>query len=336
MSKKVYAHYGQSNGCYQHRILLPTRYCGTYDFPDADFTLSLSDPAEQFPVYHLYGLLTQKTLQCVGTWKGEGGKLVWSVDDLLPHTPTWNPCRMSKEELAGWWLARDVADLIITSTPVIAEQLGRPEKTVVARNLMEVSGYQTTEPAPVQDKVRILWAGSKTHQKDLEIIEDCVDAVLAKHGPEKVEFIFVGTAAGRVVKNHLHRGVHLEDGVSLGLYPKLLKVIAPQIVLAPLDPCLFNHAKSNIRVLEGWSLAAAVVASPVGEYKVIDHGETGLLAATPEEFTAHVDRLVTDAPYREKLARAGRRRVDQIGNWERSECRGEWREAFQKVLNLCS
>lgn len=333
---KVYAHYGQNSGCYHHRILLPTRYCGTYDFPDHDFTLSLSDPHEDQDAYHLYGLLTQKTMQCIGEWKGKGKKLCWNLDDALSEVPDFNPCKLSKEELAWWWLSRDVADLIICSTPALAKVIDRPSKTVVARNLMEVDSYRTKAPAPVDGKIRILWAGSRTHSKDLDLLDDPIREVMRKWGKEKVEFIFVGTAPGRSVRDYINNGLHLEPGVSLNLYPELLSVIKPHIVLAPLVNVPFNHSKSAIRPLEGFSLAAAVVASPVGEYgAVIQDGVTGLLANSTEEWVGHLDRLISDHQYRERIASNGRKWVGENGDWANPSCRTEWRAAFNRVIEVC-
>jgi glycosyltransferase involved in cell wall biosynthesis len=331
---RIYSHFGQNNGCFAHRILWPVRYCGE-EFSEHDWYLTTTDPVGDYDVYNLYGYMTPPTMACVGQWKRRGRKVVANFDDPLDLIPDWNGCQLSADNLGNYELSKDLADLIIASTPELAKRIGRPTKTVVARNLMEVASYGVSSHSPVDQKVRILWAGSNTHSKDLELADAAIDHVLTKWGTDKVEVIFVGAGNGKAFAKWLNRGLHFEPGVGLETYPKLLGFIKPQIVLAPLVDCDFNRCKSNIRCLEGFALAAPVIASPVGEYgRTVIHGETGYLASSDEDWIEALDELVGNETLREQMGNRGREYVGAYADWANPNCRGEWRQAWQRVLKL--
>jgi glycosyltransferase involved in cell wall biosynthesis len=328
---KFYAHYTPSSGCDLHRLMLPYRWMAE-DFPEHDFNLSLTDPFGHFDYLTTHGCPPLGNVRSYGMWKRQGGRWVWSLDDDMLAVPDDNPAKLKDAELDLWYAARDLADVVLSSTPALTAAVGRPEKTVTAPNLMPVADYGVTEPAPHQpgEPLRVLWAGSKTHQGDLEQIEAAVDRLLRKWGWPAVEFVFVGFAPGRLLRDWLIRGVHFNPGVGLGNYPQLLNSIRPHVVLAPLKPIPFNLSKSNIRVLEGFSLAAAVVASPVGEYAVVEDGVTGLHATTADDWFHAVDRLLADRDYRDHLARSGRRRVRDF-DWADRDAREPWRQAVRQL-----
>jgi glycosyltransferase involved in cell wall biosynthesis len=201
---------------------------------------------------------------------------------------------------------------------------------------MDVTSYGVTQPSPIEGKLRILWSGSRTHSKDLELIDGVIEPVLKRWG-DRVEFVYVGAISGNGAFKYLHNGVHFEKGVDLSMYPRLLGVIKPQIVLAPLVDCDFNRAKSSIRVMEAGCLAAPVIASPVGEYaEYVRHGETGFFAETTEEWVEYLNLLIGDHLRRERMGSAGRELVTEVGDWANPKCREEWKSALSAMANLCA
>lgn len=333
---KLYSHTGSNiNGCLLHRVIYPIRYL-TQDFPDHQLTLSLTDPVGKFDVYYLYNLLTGSSVQCTGEWKRHGGKLVVGFDDLLSKIPEFNNCKFEPDAFGWFEISKEIADLLICSTEALARGLGKPEKTVVARNLMDVDSYKTPSHNKAADKMRILWAGSKTHSADLDLLSPVVDRVLTEFGADVVEFVFLGSAPDEALKKWWNRGLHLEPGVTLKQYTDLISYIKPQIVLAPLVDCEFNVSKSAIRVYEAGCLSAPVVASPVGEYALsVDHGVTGYLANSTEEWFEAIATLLENGDLREQMGNAGRQKAAERWDWNSWECRAEWRTAFQRAFDLC-
>ena len=78
----------------------------------------------------------------------------------------------------------------------------------------------------------------------------------------------------------------------------------------PDDP--WSRGKCGLKLLQYLAAGLAVVANPVGvQAGIITHGETGLLATTPEEWVSAVRTLASDPALRRKLGRAGRERVER-------------------------
>lgn len=332
MNKRfLYAHLNPNSACDWHRIRLPF-FNLEADCPDVDVDISMGDPVGDYRYYLSHGIPLPQYLPEIGRWKRGGGKWVLSLDDDYDTIPESNPAKLGEDGLNYYAVAKDLADVIVVSTPALAAAVNRPAKTLVARNLMPVAEYRTTTPAPDDGRpLRVLWAGTKTHYDDLKLIEAPVEELLKKWRG-RVEFVFVGCVPNALLKRWVNNGVYYQPSVELGQYPKLLANIRPHVCLAPLADCVFNRSKSNIRVLESWSLAAAVVASPVGEYAVVRDGVDGLVAATGSDWFTAVDKLLGDGDLRTRLAAAGRVRVGREWDWANRECRGEWRNLVSELL----
>lgn len=75
-----------------------------------------------------------------------------------------------------------------------------------------------------------------------------------------------------------------------------------QVNIAPLEPSVFNDAKSNIKYLEAAILKLPSVCSSTVEFsRTIEHGKTGFLASNTEEWEALLIRLIEDEDLRFKV-----------------------------------
>ncbi|NVJ69703.1 MAG: glycosyltransferase [Alphaproteobacteria bacterium] len=74
------------------------------------------------------------------------------------------------------------------------------------------------------------------------------------------------------------------------------------IALLPLTDTEFTRHKSDIKFVEAAGARAAVIASPAVYGQVIKHGETGLVADTPEEWEKHLETLICNKGLRNRLA----------------------------------
>jgi glycosyltransferase involved in cell wall biosynthesis len=285
----------------------------------------MTDPVGKYQYYLCHGNPPINDFLYIGKWKRGGGKWILSIDDDYFNIPKESTARLSEDQKDLFYGCFDLADVVLTSTQHLADQVKKPHKTYVAPNLMQVSDYEVTTVAETKpnEKLRILWAGSTTHCGDFVDCEPAINELLKKW-KDKVEFIFMGYCPGNLIRDWLGKGVHYEQGCALSLYPKVLKQIRPHITLAPLDDNIFNKSKSNIRILESWSLASAVVASDIGEYKVVKHGQDGLLAYTTEDWFEHIDSLIANRDLRESLATAGRKRVEEEFDWDNPNCYPQW------------
>ncbi len=81
----------------------------------------------------------------------------------------------------------------------------------------------------------------------------------------------------------------------------------------------WSRGKCGLKVLQYMAAGLPVVANPVGmNRRLVQHEETGLLATTPDEWSAAIARLSADPALRERMGTAGRRLVEEqysVGRW---------------------
>lgn len=333
---RVLSHFFDSAVC-QHRITLPLRHLSR-DFPQHQFRLAINCYPGDWSWFYLSGRCSPEALPQIAAQKAKGTRFVWGIDDDVLHVPEWNRYRPQTEyEHNLYYLIRDCADLIVTSTPHLASVVDRPTKTVVAPNLADLTPYaDPATPAEVEPgkPLRVLWSGSDTHVQDCDLVVDAVKHCLKRFG-KGVEFYFFGYCPPDLLRDCLGNGVYYHDWVDLPLYCSTLARIRPHVVLAPMVDDLFNRSKSPIRIFEAWSLSAAVVSSWAGEYKLIRNGVDGEYATDSAEWCEKLDLLLTNHEYRNRLACAGRERVEREYNWDRAECRKPWQDLVRRLELGC-
>ncbi|WP_209542229.1 glycosyltransferase [Variovorax sp. 1615] len=203
----------------------------------------------------------------------------------------------------------------IGSTAAIARGMGEivPGKTHVVPNALDeriLALAAELERRPVKTDPRFVTigygSGSRTHDGDFGIVASALLAVmqrhpqvrLAIHGPLELPAPF-RRFADRVFQIPFLQG---DD---------YLRALASwQISIAPLEDSLFNEAKSNIKFIEAAILGVPSICSGTAPFReAIEHGRTGLIADTPEEWEAALTRLVLDAGLRHGIAQEARRAV---------------------------
>jgi glycosyltransferase involved in cell wall biosynthesis len=92
-------------------------------------------------------------------------------------------------------------------------------------------------------------------------------------------------------------------------FPHYLELLSQSdINIAPLEPTLFNDAKSNIKFLEGAILGLPSVCSPREQFRdFIEHGKTGFLAEDEQAWFACLSTLVQDGVLRRQMGQAALR-----------------------------
>ena len=110
-------------------------------------------------------------------------------------------------------------------------------------------------------ELRVGWFGGISHDGDLAQIVPAIQNI-AKSGA-KIKFVFMGMRPPGLDESlyEFHEGV---EARKFGPYLANLNL---DLVLAPLIDTPFNRAKSVLRLAQAGVVGAAVIASPVGEYK---------------------------------------------------------------------
>ena len=78
----------------------------------------------------------------------------------------------------------------------------------------------------------------------------------------------------------------------------------------PDDP--WSRGKCGYKLIQYMACGLPVVASPIGvNREIVEHGVNGFLAETPEEWEQALRTLLADPQLRERMGRAGRRKVEE-------------------------
>jgi glycosyltransferase involved in cell wall biosynthesis len=258
----------------------------------------------------------------VARLRESGTRIVFDVDDLV-----FDPSRVGltspgpnqvapRRHLFGRYRTTLLeADAVTVSTSPLRDEvaaLGRPV-AVVPNNLGLDVLERWTDPTVARARrdardgdpgtVRIAYlSGTATHVQDVREMAGAVAGVLRSN--PAVELHVVGPvelppelAGLRVVRHPLQR------------YHDLFALLATMDVnLAPLElENDFTDGKSELKVFEAALLGVPTIASPTRPYAAaIDHGRTGMLAATGGEWRAALDAIVGDSDLREALGAAAR------------------------------
>jgi glycosyltransferase involved in cell wall biosynthesis len=217
-----------------------------------------------------------------------------------------------------------IATLCTFSTPELAKRYAylNPNQAVI-ENCIDLEAYYHQKPNKHMP-VTIGWAGSSTHNGDLDLLKGVLDTIATRH--KNIVFVFANVPPGYF---QCDRVVYLPP-VSMDAYPEL---IAPfDIGLIPLQDHPFNHAKSDIKGLEYGARSIPFIASPSAAYKrLVKPGVNGLLAEKGKHWTMQLSRLIEDAELRKQLgagARESSRTRDIRNNIHK------WEEAYERQREL--
>jgi glycosyltransferase involved in cell wall biosynthesis len=183
--------------------------------------------------------------------------------------------------------ALSMADLVFVSTDEIKKKLYKYNDNIhVIRNAFDdyiykaSTGYNCTKT--------VLWRGSSTHEKDLELYRDQITA-LVKANPD-FRFIFLIDKFFDWLKElkATNKNVELLKAVQVFEYFYLLQSLRVGAVIVPLEDCLFNHCKSDVASLEATSVGAFSVAPDWAEWKEL----TTHTYKEPAEFTTQTQAVI--------------------------------------------
>ena len=277
---------------------------------------------------------------------GSGLPVVYETDDDFLHVPADHPMftRLGPVRPYARELVRRAA-LVTVSTRELARGMGgAARKVAVLPNGLDGVLWALGDggPGPAglrapaeaacapqgleagkERPVRIVFAGTASHGRDLDLVAPAIRAVAGRFGAA-VEFIFFGQAPQDVPG----RCVAFEEDYAS--YARALTGLAPDIALAPLEDTPFNRAKSAVKWLEYSAAGAAGVYSHLPAYELVSHGRTGLVAGPDwREWEQAIAGLVEDAVLRRSLAEAARREVCSRWRLDRLARRflAVWREA---------
>jgi glycosyltransferase involved in cell wall biosynthesis len=235
---------------------------------------------------------------------GLGARIVYDFDDAIYvlHTSAANR-RFGRLKVPHKTraLCRLAAHVVVANEGLAewARPLN-PELSVVPSSV-DLERFRPTSQEARFGPLIIGWTGSSTSLTHLESFAPVLRAILS-HLPAELHV-------------HCDREPKLLD-VPYVFYrwsaadePEVLARFDVGIMPMPDDP--WARGKSAMKALLCMAMGKPVVASPVGtNLELIAHEANGMLARTPEEWFACLERLASDPGLRERLGQAGRETVE--------------------------
>ncbi len=248
--------------------------------------------------------------------------VLFDIDDLVVDTRYTDTIKyldsMTKEErdlyddgVRRMGKTLKLCDAAITTTERLAEELGHyvPEvfinRNTASEEMWGLSNEALKNKKEDPEHVRIgYFSGSLTHNDDFLMILPALIRVMEQY--PQVQLHVVGELdlpeelkqfADRIVSHPFMDWRRL---------PELIAGV--DINLAPLEQSIFNEAKSENKWVEAALVETPTAASNVGAFaRMIEHGETGMLCSTREDWEKALSALVADRDLRVRLAKNARR-----------------------------
>lgn len=301
-------------GCGHYRARLPQLYCkDRLAAKGVEMDLSMSfDPNAGYKHIRISRVVQDSFIDVLESQKAAGARIYVDIDDDIFAIPEWSPIHgeyLQYHDSLRRKLA--LADRITVTNECLRQALGHPEKTDVLPNLVNLADWRAIHPDRDDSTVRILWAGSGTHTKDIDRLTEAVEHFKSD---QSVQIIFVGILP-RAFAEPLSEDITFLPGVPLFSYSKLMQLIRPHIALLPLVDCPFNRSKSPIKFFEMTLSGAACVCDPVGPYA--DLAAKGLALATQgDDWIRPIRELINDSELRGQLWRNSISEVEARWTWQ--------------------
>ena len=261
--------------------------------------------------------------------QSRGVRVLYEIDDLLDAVRKTAGHEHAKAFDRQWVVASEMAmrvcDGVICSTEFLARRYASVNPQVsVCRNGLDLRRYDLTRLP--RETVTIGWAGGAGHEAAVKPWLPAVREVLRAH--PHARFMTVGAPYAELLEGEFgpERALAIPFG-QLETYPAAMSNF--DIALAPAAATNFFRAKSDLRWLEASALGIPVVADP-GVYADIEHGVSGLHAATPAEAAGHLHALAGSRELRERIGAAARevvtrtRRIEVVAE--------EWRAVLEAAV----
>lgn len=207
--------------------------------------------------------------------------LILDYDDDFTDVPISNPAHAAfSNPIVQDSLSQlmDMADLVMVSTPYLAERLmAKTKRITVVRNAYNDYLLPKTPPTEPRQKV-VLWRGSETHMQDLLTVADAIVEVAGARPDWR--FIFLGAPPWMLQKRMAAQWVTTQG---IFEYHDLVRdQIRPALCMVPLDDNHFNRAKSDVAWLET-TMAGGVCVVP---RFLVEMGDVAVTYSDPEQFGA--------------------------------------------------
>jgi len=225
----------------------------------------------------------------------------WLLDPRTPigrHYARRSVRRQLEEVVSG-------AAQVVVSTQPLAQYVSSFNPAVV--HLDAAVNLDKYLPPLPRDPERVVmgFAGSIGRRLDLDAAAEVFLSALERHPNLHLEVI--GPEVPALAHERVTTFPYLDDYEA---YIAFQRGRRWDIGLAPLRGAPVQEYKTDVKYREYGAQGIAGIYQVMRPYAHIRHGETGMLASTPEEWAEAIDRLVTEPELRERIARQARADIE--------------------------
>ena len=253
----------------------------------------------------------------------------FSSDQLARRAPNApSAVQLEAERAACVWVLERCAGVTV-STQYLASVVRRftAAPVEVVPNAIDAQWFERLVPLGRRTVpgLTIGWAGGHRPGPDFTAMAVAWGR-LARRYP-RVTFVVQGSQNREIARHVPAHRLHPLPWMTVFDYPHGLLNI--DIGCCPLEDRPFNRAKTPIKAWEYALCGAAVVASPTVYQRVIDHGRSGAVVATADEWEEALSRLVEDEDRRRATAAA--LKADVLAKWSLKQNYWRWPAAWNRL-----
>lgn len=264
-------------------------------------------------------------------------KVVIDLDDdylaILPTHPLYDVMKPTKKNRAITSTILSFADAITVSTEPLKQKIAQHIRKVhgiekpifVVPNMNDIKDWDFKPAKKHKDKIVIGYAGSNSHNDDLEMVLPHIAKIMDKY--PNVYFESIGAVTLDFAKKVFYpfsqsarlRCDFLPATSTFVEYPEYFATMKWDIAIAPLVDSEFTRSKSHIKFLEYSMYKIPTIASRVYPYyvpsfgrDVIIHEHNGLLVK-PSEWVSALEDLILNEEKRKSLGENAYEHVKK--NW---------------------
>jgi O-antigen biosynthesis protein len=286
-------------------------------------------------IFITQSIVAKNQLALAYMYQQEYGKKWICEQDDYPKLTEDNPFKLNFDmadasDVIGRCLR--VCDMITASTPYLAEQFEEfNENIMVLPNYMNMKRWDLQPKIKNNNgKIKILWGGSVTHVKDMEMISRIINRV-AKEYPT-TEFVCIGDIRlASFFKDTPNAEFTL--GTTFEAWPSKLRGVRADIGLAPVQDTLFSRCKSWIKPLEYGINEIPCIVSDIEPYRELFRNNAGFpirLAKTEDDWYTSLKELVEDKNTRVEEGKALYNEVKE--NFDLEKHIDMWAKAYKSLL----
>jgi hypothetical protein len=237
-------------------------------------------------------------------------RLIYEFDDAvdLPSPDEPQDERSRARYRSNFRATVAAADLVVAGNRHLAERAGHPRTEVVPTGV-DLSIFRPKEGTGRRDECVVGWIGTRGNLPEWSSLSPVFERVVAARPGVRLKVVSDGDPPATPFPVEVERFTIEREAACLE---------DVEIGLMPLADTPWNRGKCSYKALQCMAMGLPVVLSPVGmNREVVEHGVSGLFAASEEEWVGAILGLAADRELRARIGRAARAVVERSYSLDR-------------------